>query len=101
MRRAELKQLVATTAEARLEFLRSQPYAQLAQLPSHGSDTIAGTKAVVATYRDDIGAGRLRIVVQAVLPGWLGSAFIRPYGFTVDPGGSIATLSEEALWDFT
>jgi hypothetical protein len=101
MRRAELKHLVSTTAQARLEALRTQPYAQLAQLPSHSTENLAGTKAVVATYRDDIGEGRVRIVVQGFLPGWLGSAYVCPYGFTVGPDGSVARLNEEALWDFT
>jgi|SRR5579872_23208 len=101
MRRADLKRLMCTSAEARLAALRSQPYAQLVQLPPHRSETIGDTKALLAVWRDDIGAGRLRIVVQGVVPGWLGSAFVRPYGFTIEPDGSIAPLREEELWDFT
>ena len=34
MRRVDLKRLMCTTAQARLEALRSQPYTRLAQLPS-------------------------------------------------------------------
>ena len=100
VRRAELRRLVSTTAEARLEALRTRPYADLRQLPSHSTESIANTKGVVETYRDELGAGRLRIVVQGFLPGWLGSAFIWANGFTLDTDGSMAPLSEEALWDF-
>ena len=88
------------TAEARLDALRVKPYADLNQLSSHSTESIPDTKGVVATYRDEIGAGRIRIVVQGLLPGWLGSAFIWADGFTLDPDGAMTPLSEEALWDF-
>jgi hypothetical protein len=53
------------------------------------------SKAKLSTYRDDIGSGRLRIVVQLVVPGWLGfSSFVRAWGFTVDPDGSAALLGK-------
>jgi len=101
MRRADLKSLICTAAQARLATLRTQPYTRLAELPHHHGEGINGTKAQLSIYRDDIGSGRLRIVVQGIVPGWLGSSFIRAYGFTVDPDGSLASLGEEALWDFT
>ena len=101
MRRADLKRLACTIAEARLEALRAQPYSQLAALPSRSSADANGANAQISTYRDDVGSGRLRIVVQAIVPGWLGSSFVRAWGFTVDPDGAVASLGEEALWDFT
>jgi hypothetical protein len=101
MRRADLKRLMCTTAEARLEALRAQPYARLAELPPYSGENINATKAQLSTYRDDTGGGRLRIVVQGVVPGWLGFSFVRAWGFTVDPDGSLTSLGEKALWDFT
>jgi hypothetical protein len=101
MSSADLKRLMCTTAQARLGALRAQPYAQLAELPAYSGENINATKAQISTYRDDIGSGRLRIVVQGVVPGWLGFSFVRAWGFTVDPDGSLASLGEEALWDFT
>jgi hypothetical protein len=102
MHRADLKRFMCTTAAARLGTLRTQPYAQLAKLPAYSGEDINDAKAQLSTYRDDIGSGRLRIVVQVIVPGWLGfSSFVRAWGFTVDPDGSVAALNEEALWDFT
>jgi hypothetical protein len=43
----------------------------------------------------------IRIVVQARVPGSLGSAFVRVYGFAVSGEGAIADLDESALWEFT
>jgi hypothetical protein len=102
MRRADLKRVMCITAETRLESLRAQPYAQLAELPPYRGEDVNDSKAKLSTYRDDIGSGRLRIVVQLVVPGWLGfSSFVRACGFTVDPDGSAALLGKEALWDCT
>ena len=101
MRRAEIKVLTRSSAEARLAELRLRSHQSLAQLPSCLTENIPGTKALLCTYRDDLGGGRLRVVVQGVVPGWLGSAFVRAYGFTAEPDGSLKALSEEALWDFT
>jgi hypothetical protein len=101
MRRAGLKRLVSTAGQALLEALRAQPYAQLAQLPARTSEDISGGKAQLSIYRDELEAGRLRIVVQGIVPGWLGSAFVRAWGFTLEPSGSPTTLADEALWDFT
>jgi hypothetical protein len=101
MRRADLKTLVCDSVHRRLATLRIQGYPALASVPTQHSEAIAGTKAVVSTYREQLADGRLRIVVQGLLPGWLGSAFIRAAGFTVDPMGTVEPLSEEALWDYT
>jgi hypothetical protein len=101
MRRAELIRLMRTTAQARLEGVRSRPYTQLAELPPYSGENIDATKARLSTYRDDIGAGRLRVVVQGVVQGWLGFSCVEAWGFTVDPDGSVTSLPEEALWDFT
>lgn len=100
MRRADLKRLVSEAAQRRLAGLRAQDYAALMALPAHHSERIFGTKAVISTYRDTIGVGRLRIVVQAVLPGWLGSAFVRADGFAIDPDGTVVPLTRDVLRDF-
>ena len=101
MRRGEPKHLVCDLAEARLATLRGRSYLQLAELPAHQSEAVPSTKAIIATYRDDLGKGRRRIVVQGVVPGWFGSAFVRAWGFGLSMDGSLESLGERDLWDFT
>lgn len=100
MRRTDLKRLVSEAAQRRLAGLRAQGYAALLALPAHHTEKIFGTEAVVSTYRDTIGGGRLHIVVRAVLPGWLGSAFIRADGFGIDPDGAAVPLARDVLKPF-
>jgi len=100
MRRVDLKRLLTDASRRRLDALRAQNYAALLALPNQRSEAIHGTKAVVSTYRDALGKGRLRIVVRGVLPGWLGFAYVRVQGFTVDPEGNVVPLPKDALRDF-
>jgi hypothetical protein len=101
MLRSDIKRLAFNAAQSRLAARRPQTYAALAALPARRSETVPRTKGVISTYRDEIGASRLRIVVQGVLRGWLGSAFICADGFTIEPDGAVVPLTEKALWDFT
>jgi hypothetical protein len=102
MSRADLKRLVEDAVQSRLLALESEPYSRLAERPDHFGEGVEGTQAQLSTYCEAIEGGRLRIVVQGVLPDRLGfSNFIVARGFILDPGGVPISLKEEALWDFT
>jgi hypothetical protein len=85
-----------------LTILQKQRYATLAVLPASRTRNLKGSKALLATYRDNLPDGQLRVVIQGVVPG-LGGIYhyIRAGGFTITPGGAVVMLSPEQLWDFT
>ena len=89
-------------AEAALAALVAQPYQTLAELPDSDSEEIAGfpKKATLTTFRDDLPEGRLRVVVQLVVRGMLGSARIWAKGFYLLPGTPPIPAIDEELYEF-
>jgi hypothetical protein len=85
-----------------LTVLQKQKYATLVVLPTSRTRNLKGSKALLTTYRGNLPDGKLRVVVQGVVPGlWGIYHYIRAGGFTITPGGVVVMLSPEQLWDFT
>jgi hypothetical protein len=101
MRRKDLIRITSEHAQRRLEALRAKPFAELAQLPAFEEERVAGNKAVLGIHRDTLSDGRVRIVIQAVVVGWLGFSSIEVHGFTAGTDEVTTLLKEEELWDFT
>ena len=89
-------------AEAALATLAAQPYETLAALPAVSAKVIAGfaKQATLTTYRDSRLEGRLRVVVQLVVKGILGSARIWAKGFFLAPGAQPVETTHEELYEF-
>jgi len=89
-------------AEATLAALMTQPYQRLAELPSADSAEIAGLpkKATLTVFRDALPEGKLRVVVQLVVRGMLGSARIWAKGFFLLPGSPPIPATDEELYEF-
>ncbi len=102
---ASAKSVLATLrprAETTLAALVAQPYQTLAQLPAVDSEEIAGLpkKATLTVFRDPHPEGGLRVVVQLVVRGMLGSARIWAKGFFLLPGAQPVTATDEELYEF-
>ncbi len=89
-------------AETALAALVAQPYETLAALPPVSAKEIAGSArpATLTTYRDVLSEGRLRVVVQLVVKGILGSARIWAKGFFLVPAGQPVEATHEELYEF-
>jgi hypothetical protein len=90
------------TAEARLAELRSLSHAVLSALPAVEEHLLTDTpkRAILSVYRDDLPSGELRVVVQLVVMGVLGSARIWAQGFRLRHGGEPVRTTDEELYDF-
>jgi hypothetical protein len=89
-------------AEMALASLVAQPYETLAALPAVNSQEILGLPkhAMLTTFRDALPEGRLRVVVQLVVKGMLGSARIWAKGFFLLPGTQPVPATDEDLYEF-
>jgi hypothetical protein len=89
-------------AETTLAALVTQPYETLAALPGVDAEDIAGfpKQATLTTFRDALPEGRLRVVVQLVVKGMLGSARIWAKGFYLLPGTQATPATDEDLYEF-
>jgi hypothetical protein len=94
----ELQQVTAR----RLEPLRVLSFAELSALPEVREDTeqIGKREIQVATYRDVLPDGRLRIVVQAYLHRFLGIGSITADGFIIASDGALTPVPQEMIWEF-
>jgi hypothetical protein len=89
-------------AETALAALFAQPYETLVALPAVSAIEIAGSTrpATLTTYRDLLSEGRLRVVVQLVVKGVLGSARIWAKGFFLVPAAQPVEATHEELYEF-
>jgi hypothetical protein len=85
-----------------LAALAAHPYQTLAALPGVDAEEIAGLpkQATLTTFRDVLPEGRLRVVVQVVVRGMLGSARIWAKGFYLLPGAQPIPATDEDLYEF-
>ena len=85
-----------------IERLRALSFAELGALPEvHEETKRVGKRDVkVATYRDVLPDGRLRIMVQAYLHRFLGIGSITAYGFIVESDGTQSAVRQEMIWEF-
>ncbi|MFM2081787.1 MAG: hypothetical protein RL380_478 [Verrucomicrobiota bacterium] len=94
----ELQQVTAR----RLARLRGLSVAELNALPeAHEEVERIGKREIqVATYRDVLPDGRLRIMVQAYLHRVLGIGSITADGFIIASDGSQSSVPQEMVWEF-
>ncbi len=85
----------------RLERLRALSFVELSALPEVREDTeqLGKREIRVATYRDVLPDGRLRIMVQAYLHRFLGIGSITADGF-IAPDGALTPVPQEMIWEF-
>ena len=90
------------TAEQKLGFLRTLPHSELVALPAVDSIELTGYDRVVTltTYRDLLQGNEVRIVVQLLVPGVLGSVRIFAAGFRAAVDENRVELTSEELYDF-
>lgn len=71
-------------------------------MPAVNSQEIHGfpKEATLTTFRDPLPEGRLRVVVQLVVKGMLGSARIWAKGFFLLPGTQPVPATDEDLYEF-
>jgi hypothetical protein len=89
-------------AEAELAALLAQPYEKLVALPEVQSTEITGQPkdAKLSTYRDVLADGRVQVVVQLFVRGWLGSARIWAKGFFLRRGEAPVNATDDQLYAF-
>ena len=89
-------------AARRLERLRVLSFVELSALPDVREDTeqLGKREIQVATYRDVLPDGRLRIVVQTYLHHFLGIGSITADGFIVAVDGALTPVPQEMIWEF-
>jgi hypothetical protein len=89
-------------AETALVTLSAQPYEALAALPPVSSEEILGfpKPATLTTYRDALPQGKIRVVVQLVVKGILGTARIWAKGFFLLPSSQPVPATDEELYEF-
>jgi hypothetical protein len=94
----ELNQLVAH----RLDRLRGLAFLELSALPEvrEDSELLGKRKILVATYRDILPDGRLRIMVQAYVHHFLGIGSITADGFIIAHDGLLSAVPQESIWEF-
>lgn len=86
----------------RLERLRVLSFVELSALPEVREDTeqLGKREIQVATYRDVLPDGRLRIMVQAYLHRFLGIGSITADGFIIASDGALTAVPQEMIWEF-
>ena len=94
---------VHALAVARAAEARQLPPATLRTLPPWSGETVRvrGADIRLATYREDLPNGAVRVVAQAYLARLLGLGTIAAVGFDVDSHGDLRELCDEDLWDYT
>jgi hypothetical protein len=93
---------VQSVATRRVERLRLLPFAEVSALPQRQDEMEAvGDREVdVATYRDTLPDGRIRVVVQAYFHRFLGIGTMTADGFIIAAEGSHTTVPQEMMWEF-
>jgi hypothetical protein len=86
----------------RVERLRGLSFAELGALPEvqEESERVGKREVKVATYRDGLPDGRLRIMVQAYLHRFLCIGSVTADGFIVASDGTLSPVPQEMIWEF-
>ena len=93
---------VQDVATRRVERLRHLSFAQVSALPERVDETeaVCDREVAVATYRDLLPDGRIRVVVQAYFHRFLGIGTMTADGFIIAPDSSRSAVPQEMMWEF-
>lgn len=88
--------------ENRLLELKEKPFSELVELEPCQSEQVSnnGKRVIVSVWKDEVGEGELRIVVQAYRRWFLGIGKMDAQGFLSSRSGEIRDLSKEDLYEF-
>jgi hypothetical protein len=94
---------VQEVATRRVERLRLLPFVEVAALPERQDETerVRDREVAVATYRDKLPDGRIRVVVQAYFHRLLGIGTMTADGFILAPDNTRSPVPQEMMWEFT
>ena len=90
------------TAEAKLTALLASPYSDLYARPPVEEEVLAESpnRATLCVYRDVLPIGDLRVVVQLVVRGILGTVRIWAHGFRIRDGQAPVGTTDDELYEF-
>jgi hypothetical protein len=88
-------------AIALLASLRSRSWEQLKNLTLQETSTVGPKGEMLSIFHDELPDGKMLVVVQTHIRGWLGFSQVRADGFRISRDGTITELRDEDLWDFT
>jgi hypothetical protein len=93
---------VQEVATRRAERLRSLSFAEIEALPERQDEieTVRDREVAVATYRDSLPDGRIRVVVQAYFHRFLGIGTMTADGFIIAPDSTRSPVPQEMMWEF-
>jgi hypothetical protein len=77
-------------------------FVEIAALPTRQDDVeqVRDRQVPVATYRDSLPDGRIRIVVQAYFHRILGIGTMTADGFIIAPDNTRSPVPQEMMWEF-
>lgn len=92
---------VPNVAAQRVERLQSLSFTAIAALPERQdeSERVRGREIAVATYRDRLPDGRIRVVVQAYFHRLLGVGTMASKGFFIAPDNTRTPVPEKMMWE--
>lgn len=93
---------VQDVATRRVERLRQLSFAAVSELPQRQDEmeVVGDRQVAVATYRDLLPDGRIRVVVQAYFHRFLGIGTMTADGFIITPDGTHTTVPQEMMGEF-
>ena len=93
---------VQDVATRRVDRLRQLPFAEVLALPQRldEMEAVGEREVAVATYRESLPDGRIRVVVQAYFHRFLGIGTMTADGFIIAPDGTHAPVPQEMMWEF-
>jgi hypothetical protein len=82
--------------------LRQLTFAEVSALPQRQDEmeAVRDREIAVATYREILPDGRIRVVVQAYLHRFLGIGTMAADGFLIAPDGTHTPVPQEMMWEF-
>ena len=93
---------VQEVATRRVERLRLLAFVEVAALPERQDEAeqVRDREVAVATYRDKLPDGRIRVVVQAYFHRFLGIGTMTADGFIIAPDNTRSLVPQEMMWEF-
>lgn len=94
--------LLTEIAEMKQSSLRKLSFQELALRPPYEDEQVSAPDeaGIVATWIDVISDYKVRVVVQAYSPGWLGAGSMYASGFEMTSCGAIRDLRGDELYEF-
>jgi hypothetical protein len=94
---------VQDVATRRVERLRGLSFAEVSALAERVDEmeAVRDREVAVATYRDQLPDGRIRVVVQAYYHRFLGIGTMTADGFIIASDGTRAPVPQEMMWEFS